>query len=516
MSTIASKWTITVSVLLGSVMSTIDTSVVNVALPSIQTTYGVGTHEVAWVTTGYLIALVIVMPLTAWVGTVLGRKRMYLAALSIFVGASVACGLSRSLGQLIFFRILQGFGGGALQPVAQAIMRETYPVRQQAQAMGFFGMIVMLGPAIGPTLGGWLTDNLSWPWIFFVNVPVGALAFLMSSRYIVDPGYMRARGLRRIDGIGIGLLTVGLASLQIVLEEGETAGWFASSLVVGLTAAAVLALAAFVIWELRTPEPAVDLRILKDISFAAGTLIIGVLGLALFGSMILLPFFLQGLLHYSATRSGLALMPRALMVLLMQPVAGFLYNHVGVYVMLPFGLVMSSLGAFLLARLTLDSGPYQILLPQVIQGLGFAFMFVSLATTSLSTIPRARMQSATGLYNLIRQLWGSLGTAIVIAVMNHRLARASAHLVGYTSPYNPLFVQRWREIQAGFIAKGSDAVTAGQQALAVLDQIVHRQAAVVSFNYAFAVIAVLFLACLPLVLLLRRGDRVAAVVGTTD
>jgi DHA2 family multidrug resistance protein len=491
-------------------MTAVDSSVVNVVLPHIQTTYGVATHQIVWVTTGYLIALVVVMPLTAWLATVLGRKRMYLLALSIFVAASIACGLSRTLGQLILFRVLQGFGGGALQPVAQAIMRETYPVRQQAQAMGMYGMIVMLGPALGPTLGGWIADNFSWPWIFFVNIPVGTVAFLMASRFIVDPPYMQRQGLRRIDGIGIGLLAVGVASLQILLEEGGPAGWFSNPYMTVLAVVSVAALVVFIVWELRVPEPAVDLRIFKDLSFAAGTMIGGVLGLALFGSMILLPFFLQTLLHYSATQSGLTVMPRALAILCVQPIAGALYNRLGVYVLLPFGLTMSAVGAYMLAHLTLESGSIHVLIPQVIQGIGFGFMFVSLSTTTLATIPRARMQNATGVYNLIRQLGGSLGTAIVVAVWNHRLAVASANLVGYASPYNPAFAERWRALQAGFVARGSDAATAAQQALAALETIIHRQAATIAFNYAFAVIAVLFVACLPLVLLLRHGSRVAA------
>jgi DHA2 family multidrug resistance protein len=239
-----------------------------------------------------------------------------------------------------------------------------------------------------------------------------------------------------------------------------------------------------------------------------------VLGVALIGSMILLPFFLQTLLHYTATQSGLTLMPRALTMLLMQPFAGALYNRLGVYIMLPFGLVASAVGAYMLAHLTLQSGPYEILLPQVVQGIGVAFIFVPLSTMALSAIPVARMQNATGLYNLVRQLGGSLGTAIVVAVMNHRLAVASAHMVGHASPYNPAFMQRWRELEAGFVARGSDAVTAGRQALAVLEQMIHRQAATMAFNYAFAVIAALFLACLPLVLLLRRGDRPPTAVVT--
>jgi DHA2 family multidrug resistance protein len=510
----ASRVQVTLSVLFGSVMTAIDTSVVNVALPHIQTTYGVATHQIVWVTTGYLIALVIVMPLTAWVATVLGRKRMYLLALSIFVLASVACGLARTLEQLIFFRIIQGFGGGALQPVAQSIMRETYPLRQQAQAMGMYGMIVMLGPALGPTLGGWIADNYSWPWIFYVNVPVGTLALLMASQFIIDPPYMRSQGLRRIDGVGIGLLAVGLASLQILLEEGGPAGWFSNNYITLLAAVSVVALIVFVVWELRVPEPAVDLRVFKNVSFAAGTTIGGVLGLALFGSMILLPFFLQTLLHYSAMQSGLTVMPRALAILCVQPIAGALYNRLGVYVLLPFGLTLSAIGAYMLADLTLDSGPLHVLLPQVVQGIGFGFMFVSLSTTTLATIRRDRMQNATGVYNLMRQLGGSLGTAIVIAIWNHRLAIASSNLVGYASPYNPAFAERWRTLQAGFMARGSDAATAAQQALATLETMIQRQAATIAFNYTFAVIAVLFVACLPLVLLLRRGDRDTAAALT--
>ncbi len=503
-----SKWLVALSVLFGSVMGGIDTSVVNVALPHIQTTYGVATSQVAWVTTGYLIAVVIIMPLTAWFGSVLGRKRMYLTAVLIFTGASIACGFSRTIEQLILFRVLQGLGGGALQPVAQAIMRETFPPEEQGQAMGFYGMIVLLGPAVGPTLGGWLTDNLSWRWIFFVNIPVCIVALVMASRYVVDPAYMRARGFHRIDGVGIGLLAVGLASLQTLLEQGETEGWFQSSFIVMITAVAIVALAGFVFWELRSRAPAVDLRILGNLSYASGTFIIGILGFALFGSLILLPFFLQGLLHYSATQSGLALMPRSLAMVLLMPLVGSLYNRLGVYVMLPFGLLVSSGAAFLMARFTTESGPLQILTPQVVQGIGFAFMFVSLSTATLSAIPRHRMQSATGLYNLVRQLGGSLGTAIVIAVMDHRLTTASANLVRYASPYNPDFMRWWRAFQAGFMTKGSDLTIAQKQALSSLAGLIHQQAAVVAFNYAFAVIGVTFLACLPLVFLLRRGQRI--------
>ncbi len=501
----ANKWLIAMSVLLGTVMGAIDTSVVNVALVHIQASYGVTTQQVTWVSTSYLIAVVIVMPLTAWLGTVMGRRRLYLLSVLIFTIASAFCGLSRTLGQLIFFRVLQGLGGGALQPIAQAIMRETFPAEEQGQAMGFFGMIVLLGPAFGPTLGGWLTDNYSWPWIFFVNLPVGAIALFMGSQFIIDPPYMRGRGLGRFDYMGIGLLAAGLVALQILLEEGERDGWFGSPFILSLAVAGVLTLAAFIVWELRTPIPVVDLRVLRNITFAAGTIIIGIVGVVLFAGLILLPLFLQNLLHYDATQAGLALMPRSLIMVLMMPIAGALYNRLGVYIMLPFGLIVSAFAGLMMARFNLDSGPLQILLPQLIQGVGFAFMFVSLSTIALSTIPRREMQNAAGLFNLVRQLGGSLGTAIVITLLDHKTTTASANLMQYASPYNPTFVQWWQRIQAGLVAHGSDLTTAHRQALALLHGLIRQQAAVVAFDYVFAIVGLVLFACLPLVLLMRQG-----------
>jgi DHA2 family multidrug resistance protein len=503
----AAKWLVAVSVLFGSLMGAIDTSVVNVALAHIQATYGVTIQQVTWVSTSYLITVVIVMPLTNWLATVLGRRRFYMYSVGLFTIASAFCGLSRTLGQLIFFRVLQGLGGGALQPIAQAIMRESFPPEEQGQAMGFFGMIVLLGPAIGPTLGGWLTDNWSWPWIFFVNLPVGALAMAMAARYIVDPPYMRGRGFAKFDGVGIGLLAVGLASLQILLEEGERDGWFGSTFISVLAVIAVLTLFVFIIWELRTPQPVVNLRILKDTTFAAGTVIIGVLGLALFGSLILLPLFLQNLLGYTATEAGLTLMPRSLIMVLMMPIAGALYNRLGVYVMVPFGLAVSGAAGLMMSHFTTDTSHLGILVPQMIQGVGFSFMFVPLATATLSTIPRPLMQSATGLYNLVRQLGGSLGTAIVITLLDHKVTTASANLVRYASPSNPTFMRWWAAVQAGLQARGSDAATAHKQALAVLHMFISQQAAVVAFDYVFALVGIVFILCLPIVLLIRDRER---------
>ncbi|HET9002335.1 MAG TPA: DHA2 family efflux MFS transporter permease subunit [bacterium] len=509
------KWIVTASVLVGALMSAIDTSVVNVALVHVKATYGVTTQQVSWVSTAYLITLAIVMPLTAWLSSVLGRRRMYLSAIALFTAASVLCGLSRTLGQLIAFRILQGLGGGVLQPTSQAIMRETFPPEQQGQAMGFFGMIVLLGPALGPLLGGWLTDAYSWPWIFFINLPVGIVASIMGWQFIKDPAYMLRRGFQRIDGIGIGLMAVGLVALLTLLEEGETNGWFGSTFITGSAVIAAVSLLAFVLWELRVPAPAVNLRILRNLSFSSGIFIGGVLGVALYGSLILLPIFLQNLLGYDATHAGLALMPRGLAMVILMPVAGALYNRLGVYVMIPFGLALSGFAGFMMAHFTQDSSLAQILIPQAIQGAGFAFIFVSLATSALATIPRPHMQSATGLFSLTFQLGGTLGTAIMITLLDHRTTIASANLVRYASAQNPTFVQWWQTYQAGLVARGINPWTAHLQALSVLRQLISHEAAVVAFDYTFAAIATVFLVCLPLVLLIRRGtplseERVSA------
>jgi len=511
------KWLVSVSILFGGMMGAIDTSVVNVSLAHIAATYGVTIQQVTWVTTSYLITLVIFMPLTAWMASVFGRKRMFMLSILVFTIASLLCGMSRTLGELIAFRVLQGIGGGALQPVSQAIMRETFPPKEQAQAMGMFAMIGMLGPALGPSLGGWITDNLSWPFIFFVNIPIGILGLFLASLFIVDPPYMRAQGIRRIDGIGIGLMAVGLASLQILLEQGETDGWFGSPLITALAVVAVIALFIFVLWELRVDQPVVDLRILRNASFASGTIVIGVLGLALWGGMILMPLFFQDLLGYSATQAGVTLIPRSLSMLVMMPISGLLYNRLGVYVMLPCGLLLSGGAGLMMALFNLNTGELQILVPQVLQGVGFSLMFVSLSTASLSQMPRPLMQSATGLYNLVRQLGGSLGTAIVITLVDHKMVTASANLVKYASVYNPSFMQWWKLLQAGFVARGSDPTTAHLQALAILQAWIGQQAAVVAYDYAFAMIGIVFFACLPLVLFMRRGQQQpAAEVAVAD
>jgi len=484
-------------------MGAIDMSIINVALPSIRSTLGVTLTEVSWVATGYLVAVVVILPLTSWLASVVGRKNLYLVAVVLFTAASFCCGLSHTLGVLLFFRILQGIGAGLMQPIAMAVLREVFPPAQQAMAMGIFGIAILLGPAIGPTLGGWLTDNYGWPWIFFINIPVGAVTLLMASTFLYDPPYLKRQRASDVDYAGIALLTIGLAALQTVLSEGQSKDWFESALIVALTATAVTAIAAFIAWELRARQPAVDLTILANTSYTSGTMLGGLLGLALFGSIFLLPQFMEGLLGYDAFQAGIAMLPRSMVMMAGMPIAGRLYNHLGPRLMIGFGLALSSVAAFQMGLFTADTSYAGLIMPQVWQGIAFSFIFVSLSTAALATVPRPRMTNATALYNLIRQLGGSFGIAILATMLEKRQAFIAAILSRHLNPYNPAFTQRYDSIAQALWLRGIPQSEAGEKALALLNALTQKQAAVMSFEHAFTIIGILFLVTLPLVFLMR-------------
>src|SRR5690348_5155437 len=333
----ARKWVIAGTVLTGTVMAVLDSSIVNVALPDMSGTLGVTIEQITWVVTAYILANVIIMPILALLSARFGRKNFYMASVVAFTVASMLCGISHSLPEIIVWRIFQGVGGGVMITVAQAILRETFPVEEQGMAMGIYGMGVVLAPAIGPTLGGWLVDNYSWPWIFYINVPIGVLNILLVSRFIEDPPYLiREKG--KIDFLGLGLMTIGLGALQLMLEKGQEKNWFQSSLIIYLAVISAAGLIFFVWRELVTDRPAVDLRILKNASFTSATFLGGVLGAGLYGSLFLLPLFLQNLLGYTAMLSGLALMPRSLAMAVIMPIGGRFYNKLGPRLLVGAGL----------------------------------------------------------------------------------------------------------------------------------------------------------------------------------
>ncbi len=501
------KWTVTIAVTVGTLMGAIDSSIVNVALPHMRGTLGASIQEITWVSTGYIVAMVIVMPLVAWLGTVFGRKRVYLFCLGLFLVGSFFCGAARSLSTLVIFRIVQGLGAGALQPTEQAILRETFPLEEQGMAMGLYGLAVMIGPALGPTLGGYIVDNFEWPWIFYINIPIGIIGILMVQRFIHDPEHAKARGgPARIDFVGILFLVAGLGLLQTVLEKGNENDWFQSAFIAAMALAAVVSLAIFVVQELTSEQPAVDLRILKNLSFTSGTLVGAILGAALFGSMFLLPLFMQELLGYDATQSGLALMPRALAMIVMMPLAGMLYNRLGHYLQVPLGLGLSALATFLMSRFTLQSGTWQILLPQILQGIGFSLMFVSLSTVTLSTIRREQMTNATGLYNLIRQLGGSFGVAIFATFLENRRELAHNSIIAHLVPTRGAVQQRLAMLSSGLGSRaGVHGGTAHRMGLGALAFEVYRQSATMGYEQTFLWVALLIGGCIPLVFLIRKG-----------
>lgn len=501
----ANKYLVSLAVIFGVLMSAIDTSVVNVALPEIQGNVGATQQEVTWISTGYMISVVILMPLTNWLSVRFGRKRVYLTSLLIFVFSSLMCGLSHSLFQLVFWRVIQGFGAGTLQPLAQAIFREAFPPKEQGIAMGIFGFVVLFGPAVGPTVGGYITDNYNWPWIFFINLPIGVIGLLVAMRYLYDPPYMRGGAKTKIDGVGISLLAVGLASMQTVLEQGETEDWFNSDAIVAGTIVAIVTLVAFVIWEWRAENPAVDLKVLKDPTFTSGTVIGGMLGVGLFASLFLLPQYMQTLLQFTATQSGLALMPRSLVMMAIMPIAGSFYNRLGPKVLIGTGLCLTIYSQFVMAHFTLDTGSEDILIPQLMQGIGFALVFVALSTVALSNIPRAKMTSAAGLNNLIRQLGGSFGTSIVVTVLTRQNDVARANLVPNLQSTNPAFRQMLGGLQMSFAHSGYSLATARDMALGMMNGLLMRQTAMIAYEFIFVLIGLLFVFCLPLIAFLKSG-----------
>jgi MFS transporter, DHA2 family, multidrug resistance protein len=505
------KWLASAAVLTGTMMAVIDSSIVNVALPDMSGTLGATIEQITWVVTGYILSNVIFMPITALLSARFGRKRFYLASLILFTTCSALCGLARSLAVMVAFRVLQGVGGGVMIIVAQAILLETFPVEQRGLAMGLFGMGIMVAPAFGPTLGGWITDNYSWPWIFYINVPIGVVAVILVSRFIHDPAYLE-RDEGKIDWAGLGLLTVGLGSLQVMLEKGEGKNWFESELIVWLTVVAVLGLVSFVWRELKAAHAAVDLRIFRDASFSSATAIGSVLGLGLYGTLFVLPLFLQQLMGYTALESGWVLMPRSLAMALCMPIAGRLYNRMGPKILVAAGLVVSAFSFWELAHLTTQVGFWDVFMPQVWQGVGFSFVFVALSTAAVATIAKPKMTAATGLYNVVRRIFGSVGVAIAATELTSGTARYRADIVQHVSLLQPATRHFLAATGAAMQAEGSSAFVARERALDLLNLNVMRQAAVLAYNHLFFLATAVFAVCLPLVPLLKDRERGAAEV----
>ena len=496
-------WLIAVSVMFATFMEVLDTTVVNVSLPHIAGSLSASIDEATWALTSYLVANAIILPMTGWLASRFGRKRLLMLSVIGFTSASFLCGLAPTLGMLILFRVLQGATGGALQPLSQAVLLEAFPPRDRGKAMGFWGLGIVVAPILGPVLGGWLTDAYSWRWVFYINIPVGIASLVMTQLYIFDPPYLRSEN-RSIDYWGIGMLAVGIGALQIVLDKGQQEDWFSSSLITTLAVLSAGCIVALIIHELTTENPVIDLRVFKERSYAVGVFLMTILGFVLYGSMVLLPIMLQTLLGYPPLEAGIAMAPRGLGAFFMMPLTGLMTGMFDARKLLAVGLTVGGGTLLWLAGLNLQAGYWDVFWPQLIQGVGMSLLFVPLTTVSMDSIPRERMGNATSLFNLMRNIGGSVGIAITGTLLARHSQATTSTLGSHVTMYDQASQSMFAQLRAGFMAAGADAVTATNRAYAALFGMVQRQASMVSFVGLFQLLGLMFLALLPLVLIMRK------------
>jgi MFS transporter, DHA2 family, multidrug resistance protein len=500
----ARKWLVTAAVMSGTFLAVMDVSVVNVALPHMMGTFGQTLSAITWVATSYSIAEIISITMASWWSALVGRKRLYLAAFALFTLGSMLAGTAQTFPQMLLYRTLQGLAGGILTPVSQAILREMFPPRQQAMGMAIFGMGVVLAPAMGPVLGGWLTDTYGWPWIFYINLPVSIVGVLMVSAFVEDPPYLR-RGIDRVDWVGIALLTGGLTTLQIVLERGQEHRWFASSWITAGAIITVAMLVTLVVWELRTREPIVNVRVLRHIPLSVGAGIGFLFGIAFFGTTFSLPQLTQHLLHYPAYQAGLVLLPRMITLFFVMPIVGWLFNYVDSRLLIGAGVAITYWTFLQLAQLSLQVGFWNLVPILLLMGVGVPCLFVPLSTLSLSGVRREDMTAATSLYTLTRRVGGNLGYALVATLVDRFSAAHRGHLIKHISALNPLYLSYQAQLTARLAHAGGDPVAAQQQALALVNSEVNRQAAILAYNDIAWIFGTMFLATLPCLFLLPRG-----------
>ena len=434
---VINPWLIAMVVMLATFMEVLDTSVANVALPHIAGNLSSTVDEATWVLTSYLVANAVVLPLGGYLSSLFGRKRFYMTCVGLFTVSSMLCGLAPSLPWLIFFRVLQGMGGGALQPTSQAILVETFPHEKRGAAMAFYGMGVVLAPIVGPVLGGWITDNYSWHWIFLINIPVGILSLLLTYRLVFDPPTLKRVSLKegfRIDYLGIGVLTLGLAALEIVLDEGQRRDWFGSNLIIVSAIVAVVCLVGVVFYLLKKENPIIDLRLLKDRNFAVSTVMLFVLGFVLYGSLALLPIFLQTLLGYTASLSGRILSPGGVVILVMMPVVAVLLRHFDTRFLIATGFITCGLGLLWMSNFNLEVDFTTAMYSRMVQSLGLAFLFVPMNVTAFQNITPDKTSYASGMLNLVRNIGGSTGIALVSTILSRRSQVHQANLVANLDP----------------------------------------------------------------------------------
>ena len=502
-------WLIALTVMLPTLIEIIDTSVVNVALDHIRGSLSAGIDEATWTITSYLVSNAIIIPMTGWFSRMFGRKNYLVFSITLFTASSFLCGIAWSLPTLVLFRVMQGIGGGALQPLSQSILLETFPRKQHGMAMAIFGVGIMFGPIIGPLLGGWITDNWNWHWIFFINVPIGIISVMMVLLFITDPPYVRKKGIK-IDYFGLLFLSAGLGCLQVMLDKGERADWFSTGYIVALAAISGVSLVLFVVNELLVAHPIVNLRTFKDISFTSGNLVMFFAFFNLFGSIVLLPIFVQKMMGYSATLAGLVLGPGGVATLIAMPIAGRLVTKTNPKALLAFGIIMGAYATHLMSQFSLNADFFTILWPRMILGLGMGFLFIPLTTMTMGSVEVQDMGNAAAIFNLLRNLGGSIGVAFVTTMLARGSQTSQAELVGHLTPFDrnyqiahghALNVMRY----LGYFGRS----LSGQAATGKIYQELSRQASMLSYNGAFRQLSIFMICILPLVFFIRKAKHEA-------
>jgi MFS transporter, DHA2 family, multidrug resistance protein len=502
------RWLVGIAVMASAMMELIDTAAVNVSLPYIAGNMAATASEATWVLTSYLISNAVVLPLAGWLANYFGRKRLLMMAVTGFTAASILCGLAPTLPLLILFRVLQGAAGGSLQPATRAILLETFPREQRGHAMAFFGVGIVVAPILAPMLGGWLTTDYSWRWIFFINVPLCAVGLIMLEMFVHDPPYIR-RGTLRMDYWGLGMLVTGIGALQVMLDKGQEDDWFSSHFIVTLAVTAVVCLSTFVYWELRAKQPLVRFRLLKHRTFAAGTVISATLGFVLYGSIVLIPLFMQELLGFPAITAGFWNSPRGFATMLLMPVAGYLIDrHWDMRAMIFTGMLVSVAGVYWFSLLDLNVGPWNFVWPQILMGAGLSIVFPPLATISVDPIPSEEMGYATSVIALMRNVGASIGISIVATKLARSRQTQQTTLVAHVTPGNPHVRSMLGMMRTYFFQHGSGPVAAMDQALGMVYRTVQQQTAVLSYVDAFRLLAIVFAVAAPLAWAMRPGpDR---------
>lgn len=498
-------WVIAMTVTLATFMEVLDSSIANVALPHIGGSLGATTEESTWILTSYLVSSAIVLPMSGWLSNMIGRKRFYMGCVALFTLSSFLCGISTSLPMLVFFRILQGAGGGGLQPSEQAILADAFSAEKRGMAFAMYGMAVVVAPAIGPTLGGWITDNFSWHWIFFINIPIGILSLLLTQRVVHDPAYLRKlrnSGIR-IDYIGMGLIVIGVGFLQYVLDKGQQKDWFSSDVILTLFIIALVALVSLVVRELTHEHPIMDLRLLALRNFSTAVFFSFILGVVLNGSTILLPLFLQNDLGYTAERAGMALSPAGIALALMMPVAGILVSKFDQRIIISAGFLLTAYGLFQMTGIYLGVDFNTIVVLRVVQVLGLPLVFIPISTLNYVGVPREKFNQVSGISNFSRNLGGGIGISLLNTFMARQNQIHRTMLSAHTNYANPTFVQRLDALAQGFMAMGMSAAQASHKALAQLSAEVDLQSNVLSFVNAFWWLGLVVLLLAPLPFLMR-------------